>query len=112
MTHKYAIYKSQLCVLCILNVRFINKSKICNLYIANVRFKSQAEQSLLLRARTLIKFGRESHSCFQQWRKDLARSLSSAALKAISEAHNADPNQAQMVLIFSFNELVIFIALK
>ena len=59
--------------------------------------KPQAEETLLLRAGTLIKFGRESrresHSCFQQWRTDLARSLSSAALKALSEAHNADSNQ-------------------
>ena len=55
--------------------------------------KPQAEETLLLRARTLIKFGRESHSCFQQWRTNLARSLSSAALKALSEAHNADSNQ-------------------
>ena len=52
----------------------IYKSQMCNnTSIANVPFKPQAEQNLLLRARTLIKFERESHSCFQQWRKDLAK---------------------------------------
>ena len=77
------IYDSQMCNLknptvCFMHLECaIYKSQICNLYIANVRFKPQAEQNSLLQARTLIKFGREnwreSHSCFQQWRKDLAK---------------------------------------
>ena len=72
------IYDSQMCNLKNSTVYFMNlecaiyKSQICN-NTSQMCDKPQAVQNLLLRARTLIKFGRESHSCFQQWRKDLAK---------------------------------------
>ena len=56
---------------------------------AYVRFKPQA-----LRARILTKIWRQSHYLlFSTMADDLARRLSAAASRAISEALNADLNQ-------------------
>ena len=63
--------------------------------------------NLLLRVRTLLKIRRESrmesHSCFQQWRTDVARMLSLAALRAVSQTSRVQTTPGSEAFFFTIS---------